>query len=71
MEEMFMYAQSLGMNMGQPLPPGLFPTPYAPATTPVSLPSLPLALYLTCLLLCLYDLTHAISLLTMFIALLV
>ena len=51
MEQMFQWMQSFGERMGQPLPPELFPPPPPPATTPVSLPSLPSALYLPCLLL--------------------
>jgi hypothetical protein len=60
MEKMFQWMQSLSESMGQPPPPELFPPPPPPATTPVSLPFLPWALYLPCLLLLsvlfLYDL---------------
>jgi hypothetical protein len=41
MEQMFQYIKTLGASMGQPPPPELFPPPPAPATTLVSLPSLP------------------------------
>jgi hypothetical protein len=44
MEEMFANVQTLGMSMGQPVPPGLFHTPQPPATTSVSLPCLFIAL---------------------------
>jgi hypothetical protein len=50
MEEMFSYVQSLGMTLSHHVPPGLFQTPQPPATTPVSLPYLFIALlHIQCL----------------------